>query len=92
MAVPKRVGQVWELQVQGGASGIQDGDTVDDATAHGYIYVIFYRVAVVAGSVKRNSIHSRNSTAQVDLDKFQEAAANSGGSGKMSRNRRGRSN
>ena len=51
MTDPKRVGQFWELQVQSGATGTQDGKIVDDASAHGYIYVCFSKVAVIRNSI-----------------------------------------
>ena len=70
MTDPKRVGQYWELQVQSGATGTQDGKTVDDATAHGYIYVCFYKVSVIRSTIKRANVRSRSTTAQMDLDKF----------------------
>ena len=78
MTDPKRVGQFWELQVQSGATGTQDGKIVDDATAHGYIYVCFYKVSVIRSSVKRANVRSRSTTAQMDLDKFTVLANASG--------------
>ena len=62
MTDPKRVGQYWELQVQSGATGTQDGKTVDDATAHKYIYVCFQKVAVIRSSIKRANVRSRCTT------------------------------
>ena len=62
MTDPKRVGQLWELQVQNGATGTQDGKIVDDATSHGYMYVCFSKVAVGRNSVKRANVRTESGT------------------------------